>query len=154
MSGFTSLRNSLLSACSAAQRLLGSRFNMWSNRSRADGGMLGRTERVSVTLLEWPHTRAHPHTHTLVQADKAQTHKANSSLRRLRYCFFGFMVWKKGSLITSGQTAGQGLPQIRLRDRNQTRWCEQKRPVWRDLCGRGYWRSHLMSSSWASSWLA
>lgn len=53
---------------------------------------------------------------TDTHAEKAQTHKANSSLRRLRYCFFGFMVWKKGSLITSGQTAGQGLPQIRLRD--------------------------------------
>lgn len=41
LSGLTSLRNSLLRACSAAQRLLGSRFNMWSKRSRADGGMLG-----------------------------------------------------------------------------------------------------------------
>lgn len=31
-------------------------------------------------------------------------------------------------MITSGQTAGQGLPQIRLRDRKQRRWFEQ-RPV-------------------------
>lgn len=105
MSGFTSRRNSLLSACSAAQRLLGSRFNMWSNRSSADGGMLGRREGLSGTP-------------TCMQTADARTHKANSSLRRRRYCFFGFMVWKKGSLMTSGQTAGQGLPQIRLRDTN------------------------------------
>lgn len=47
LSGSTSLRNSLPKACSAVQRLLGSRFNMWSNRSRADGGMLeNRSTRI------------------------------------------------------------------------------------------------------------
>lgn len=42
------------------------------------------------------------------------SYKTNSSLNFRRYCFFGFMVLKYGSLITSGHTAGQGLPQIRL----------------------------------------
>lgn len=46
------------------------------------------------------------------------TYKANSSRNRLLYCFFGFIVLKKGSFITSGQTAGQGLPHIRLEERN------------------------------------
>lgn len=76
---------------------------MWSKRSRADGGMLGG----GGTGRSQCHGQ---HARTPIKL----THKANSSLRRLRYCFFGFMVWKKGSLITSGQTAGQGLPQIRL----------------------------------------
>lgn len=55
LSGSTSLRNSLPSACSAVQRLLGSRFNMWSNRSRADGGMLDNNRGARVqygALLE------------------------------------------------------------------------------------------------------
>lgn len=124
MSGFTSRRNSLLRACSAAQRLLGSRFNMWSKRSRADGGMLGGGDRKESVRRPTP-------THT----QKAQTHKANSSLRRLRYCFFGFMVWKKGSFITSGQTAGQGLPQIRLRGRNQSVYAGNE--VYRVTCVGG-----------------
>lgn len=50
LSGSTSLRNSLLRACSAAQRLLGSKFSMWSKRSRAEGGMLNENK----------NTRAHP----------------------------------------------------------------------------------------------
>lgn len=154
MSGLTSLRNSLWSACSAVQRLLGSRFNMWSKRSRADGGMLEEGERGHNRSAR----RGHTHTlRTCFHAENAQTHKANSSLRRLRYCFFGFMVWKKGSLMTSGQTAGQGLPQIRLGGwgaQTKHRWCEQSRRARRDLCRRGLCSTHLMSSSCASSWLA
>ena len=42
------------------------------------------------------------------------TYKANSSRRRRRYCFLGFMVLKSGSLMTSGHTPGQGLPHRRL----------------------------------------
>lgn len=42
------------------------------------------------------------------------SYKTNSSLNFRRYCFFGFMVLKYGSLITSGHTAGHGLPHIRL----------------------------------------
>lgn len=42
------------------------------------------------------------------------TYKANSSRSRRRYCFLGFRVLKRESLMTSGQTAGQGLPQRRL----------------------------------------
>lgn len=37
---------------------------------------------------------------------------------------------KKGSFITSGQTAGQGLPHIRLNDRNrlvETKRCDDKK---------------------------
>lgn len=66
---------------------------------------------------------------------KKLTHKANSSLRRLRYCFFGFMVWKKGSFITSGQTAGQGLPQIRLGGRNE--WVYAANEVYSVTCVGG-----------------
>lgn len=55
LSGSTSFRNSLPSACSAAQRLLGSRFSMWSKRSRADGGMLGGRNRASEKQLSGTH---------------------------------------------------------------------------------------------------
>lgn len=44
------------------------------------------------------------------------TYKANSSRSRRLYCFLGFMVLKRGSLMTSGQAAGQGLPHRRLRE--------------------------------------
>lgn len=36
--------------------------------------------------------------------------KMNSSLIRLLYSFFGFKAWKRGNLITEGQTAGVGVP--------------------------------------------
>lgn len=52
----------------------------------------------------------------LISTEYPKTYKANSSRSRLLYCFFGFIVLKKGSFITSGQTAGQGLPHIRLND--------------------------------------
>lgn len=42
------------------------------------------------------------------------TYTANSSRSRRLYCFLGFMELKRGSLMTSGQTAGQGLPHRRL----------------------------------------
>lgn len=42
------------------------------------------------------------------------TYKANSSRKRRLYCFLGLMVLKYGSLITSGQAAGHGLPHKRL----------------------------------------
>ena len=45
------------------------------------------------------------------------TYKANSSLSRRLYCFLGFMVLKRGSFMTSGQAAGQGLPHKRLKER-------------------------------------
>lgn len=44
LAGSTSLRKSLLRACSAVQRLLGSRASMWSNRSRAVGGILNTAD--------------------------------------------------------------------------------------------------------------
>lgn len=40
----TSLRKSLCRACSAVQRLLGSRVSIWSSRSRAAEGMLVRNK--------------------------------------------------------------------------------------------------------------
>lgn len=52
MSGSTSLRNSLPNACSAVQRLLGSRLSMWSKRSRAAGGMLNSSKTAGTCLKE------------------------------------------------------------------------------------------------------
>ncbi len=45
---------------------------------------------------------------------RAWTYKENSSRKRRLYCFLGLMVLKYGSLITSGQAAGHGLPHKRL----------------------------------------
>lgn len=90
------------------------------------------------------------------------TYKANSSRSRRLYCFLGFMVLKSGSLMTSGQTAGQGLPHRRLQEmtRGMQRWCQW----WRkhEGCSRSYYlrccvrgrAAYLMSSSCRSSWLA
>lgn len=102
--GSTSDRKPLLSACADVQRRAGSRVSIRSSRSRAEEGKLsgrgdtfsGRNGRFDRCCLE-------------------ATYKANSSRRRRRYCFLGFMVLKRGSLMTSGQAAGQGLPQRRLR---------------------------------------
>jgi len=49
-----------------------------------------------------------------IQQCHTATYYPNSSLSRLLYCRLGFMVWKCGKRITSGQTAGQGEPQILL----------------------------------------
>lgn len=51
---------------------------------------------------------------TLQQMSYAKAYKENSSCIRRRYCFRGLNVLKRGSLMTSGQIAGQGDPQILL----------------------------------------
>ena len=42
------------------------------------------------------------------------TYNENSSRNLRLYCFLSFMVWNRGSLITSGHTAGHGVPHVLL----------------------------------------
>lgn len=106
--GSTSHRKSLLRACSDVQRRAGSRVSMRSSRSRADPGKLGCGE------IFYIHCSSSSSREKRKLVSTLSTYKANSSRRRRRYCFLGFIVLKRGSLMTSGQTAGQGLPHNRL----------------------------------------
>lgn len=84
------------------------------------------------------------------------TYKANSSRSLRLYCFLGFMVLKRGSLMTSGQTAGQGLPHRRLSQKTQTKFVVEKKKgeIVKKNTSLISVSGHLMSSSCSSSWLA
>lgn len=114
--GSMSHRKSLLRACSDVQRRVGSRVSIRSSKSRAVAGKLCRRRHLSTIETDKGLVTA-----TYCQCSMA-TYKANSSRSRRLYCFLGFMVLKRGSLMTSGQTAGQGLPHRRLMEMAEGRW--------------------------------
>jgi len=72
----------------------------------------------------------------LLQLSKLILHpyKANSSLNFRRYCFFGFIVLKYANFITSGHTAGQGLPQIRLYQKEGKKKCMRSQTTSEHSC--------------------
>lgn len=118
--GSTSERKSLLSACSDVQRLAGSRVSIRSSKSRAGVGKLCRGGEIFQLQEE-----TNSYTATLAKHNMA-TYNANSSRSRRLYCFLGFMVLKRGSLMTSGQAAGQGLPHKRLKKKTDLRLVVKK----------------------------
>lgn len=161
MLGSMSHRKSLWRACSDVQRFAGSRVSIRSSKSRAEVGKLCRTGEIvrDLSNVETVDTA------TLGHCSMA-TYKANSSRSRRLYCFLGFMVLKRGSLMTSGQTAGQGLPHRRLKEMTEGGTdgvsAEETEEWGCEGCSRGYYlrccvqerAAYLMSSSCRSSWLA
>lgn len=158
--GSMSQRKSLLRACSDVQRRAGSRVSIKSSKSRAAAGKLCRRRHIhQLYKTDEGLVKA-----TLCQCS-APTYKANSSRSRRLYCFLGFMVLKRGSFMTSGQAAGQGLPHRRLTETKQDGvmgGTGTKRIGGRKSCSWGYYlwfciqegAAYLMSSNCSSSWLA
>lgn len=108
--GSTSRRNSQQRACSDVHLRAGSRVSIRSSKSSAGEGKLCGTEEI----FHMKHQDKKRADHRSSQCFVA-TYTANSSRSLRLYCFLGFMVLKRGSLMTSGQTAGQGLPHRRLK---------------------------------------
>ena len=93
------------------------------------------------------------------------TYNENSSFTLLLYCFFGLIVWKWGKWMTSGQTAGMGVPQIRLETKKICMYAGNK--VQTSMTQNDFeilafplelqinsFLPYLISSSWPISWTA